>query len=421
MSVVLAQSSHESHVDRDGAAIQQTRKILPCKITLDWLTYNKWLTGCNFRPLVLALRLGFDSEALLLLSYSSFALRRLREARESPLWIDAICINQKDNAEKATQIPLMGDIYSQTEQVIIWLGYSEAERAADDEAKEKLAFGLLEDLANNNIFSESGDEVYDKFLEIGMSGESPEKRWSAFHDLFSHPWFTRLWVHQEALLATDCVVFTKYDTIQYPSLIISAGVVQTHLFRLAQTLEPRPFLMEYELLTELLDKTLKRVQWRAWPTIQKMQQEAGTMNSSNKLVETRSLLRDLRATTFFDCYDPRDRVYGILGIAKHSNQIKEWIKVDYSHSVLQVYTDVARVIIESDNSLDSICGAGRTGSEIREQEEFPSWVIDWRIRIDIERQLRPYLYSTAAGTKPQSAFTNGGRGLDIKGLSVALF
>jgi hypothetical protein len=218
------------------------------------------------------------------------ALRRLREARESPLWIDAICINQKDNAEKATQIPLMGDIYSQAEQVIVWLGYSEAERAPDDEAREKLAFGLLEDLANNNIFSESGDEVYDKFLEIGMSGESPEKRWSAFHDLFSHPWFTRLWVHQEALLATDCVVFTKYDTIQYPSLIISAGVVQTHLFRLARTLEPRPFLMEYELLTELLDKTLKRVQWRAWPTIQKMQEEAGAMNSSNKLVETRSLL-----------------------------------------------------------------------------------------------------------------------------------
>jgi hypothetical protein len=79
---------------------------------------------------------------------------------------------------------------------------------------------------------------------------------------------------------------------------------------------------------------------------------------------------------------------------------------------------VARVIIESDNSLDSICGAGRTGSEIAEQEEFPSWVIDWRIRIDIERQLRPYLYSTAAGTKPQFAFTNGGRGLDIKGLSI---
>jgi len=45
-------------------------KILPC--ILDWLIYNKGLSGCNFRPLVLALRLGFDSEALPLLSYSSF-------------------------------------------------------------------------------------------------------------------------------------------------------------------------------------------------------------------------------------------------------------------------------------------------------------------------------------------------------------
>jgi hypothetical protein len=44
------------------------------------------------------------------------ALRRLRAAQEeldhSPLWIDAICINQIDNAEKATQITLMGEIYS---------------------------------------------------------------------------------------------------------------------------------------------------------------------------------------------------------------------------------------------------------------------------------------------------------------------
>lgn len=38
------------------------------------------------------------------------------------VWIDAICINQKDDAEKVTQIPLMREIYSRAACVIAWVG-----------------------------------------------------------------------------------------------------------------------------------------------------------------------------------------------------------------------------------------------------------------------------------------------------------
>lgn len=38
------------------------------------------------------------------------------------LWIDAICINQADATEKTTQVQMMADIYSHTEEVLIWLG-----------------------------------------------------------------------------------------------------------------------------------------------------------------------------------------------------------------------------------------------------------------------------------------------------------
>src|SRR5436305_15312107 len=38
------------------------------------------------------------------------------------MWIDAICINQSDLAEKASQVNLMGDIYRDAEFVIAWLG-----------------------------------------------------------------------------------------------------------------------------------------------------------------------------------------------------------------------------------------------------------------------------------------------------------
>ncbi|KAF1995138.1 HET-domain-containing protein, partial [Amniculicola lignicola CBS 123094] len=38
------------------------------------------------------------------------------------LWIDAICINQRDTAEKSQQVAMMGQIYTSAEDVLIWLG-----------------------------------------------------------------------------------------------------------------------------------------------------------------------------------------------------------------------------------------------------------------------------------------------------------
>lgn len=38
------------------------------------------------------------------------------------IWIDAICIDQSDSTEKATQVPLMSEIYRQALQVNVWLG-----------------------------------------------------------------------------------------------------------------------------------------------------------------------------------------------------------------------------------------------------------------------------------------------------------
>lgn len=52
------------------------------------------------------------------------ALRRTRERSSSPvrLWVDAICINQLDVAEKSTQVSVMGSIYGNASQVVAWLG-----------------------------------------------------------------------------------------------------------------------------------------------------------------------------------------------------------------------------------------------------------------------------------------------------------
>ena len=37
-------------------------------------------------------------------------------------WIDAICVDQSNFTERAHQVAFMGDVYSKTERVLVWLG-----------------------------------------------------------------------------------------------------------------------------------------------------------------------------------------------------------------------------------------------------------------------------------------------------------
>ena len=51
------------------------------------------------------------------------ALRHLRNTRKHRLfWIDALCINQADDAEKGSQVAMTGDIYRLAGCVTAWLG-----------------------------------------------------------------------------------------------------------------------------------------------------------------------------------------------------------------------------------------------------------------------------------------------------------
>lgn len=51
-------------------------------------------------------------------------LRELYKANEGGLvlWVDALCINQKDVEERTSQVQFMGKIYAQCEEVIVYLG-----------------------------------------------------------------------------------------------------------------------------------------------------------------------------------------------------------------------------------------------------------------------------------------------------------
>jgi hypothetical protein len=117
-------------------------------------------------------------------------LHELRSTNQSKLfWIDAVCINQRADYEKSWQVASMGSIYVGAEQVIAWLG------------PESEDSGLAMDyVANTTVLGNQPISRLEKVLP-----PSPAQT-AALLKLFSKPYWTRIWIVQEILLARDITV-----------------------------------------------------------------------------------------------------------------------------------------------------------------------------------------------------------------------
>ncbi|KAH9903602.1 heterokaryon incompatibility protein-domain-containing protein [Xylariomycetidae sp. FL2044] len=132
-------------------------------------------------------------------------LEHLRNKYESTnLWIDAICLDQKDDEEKVQQIPLIGEIFSHASRVHIWFGSEQQDAAA-----RVFAFIRLVTLSPEpRDLSSFATTVF---------GDSVTAQ-SHIKDFFRHPWFSRRWILQEAAFAVDALVHTGEFTIPFQLL-----------------------------------------------------------------------------------------------------------------------------------------------------------------------------------------------------------
>ncbi|KAK4570254.1 hypothetical protein LTR86_002334 [Recurvomyces mirabilis] len=119
-------------------------------------------------------------------------LRRFRERdHDRVLWIDAVCINQRDDEERSQQVAMMAAIYSRCTGVLIWLGEDDgfAARASltvDAVVEDaKLHTDDLRQFASI-MYNETGSRLKAVDLEKLIDLEP-------FYQLCSRPWFTRLW------------------------------------------------------------------------------------------------------------------------------------------------------------------------------------------------------------------------------------
>jgi hypothetical protein len=115
------------------------------------------------------------------------ALRRFRyTTKPRIIWADAICINQRDDAEKSKQIPLMTSIFRFAARVLAWV-----------DASDKAERGLRV-LAKLSRLSRLERQQIEEALPLAKEGPhdwqySPEDG-SCISEFFSLSWFTRLWM-----------------------------------------------------------------------------------------------------------------------------------------------------------------------------------------------------------------------------------
>ena len=122
------------------------------------------------------------------------ALMRLTQAGITHLWVDALCINQDDQEERARQIAMMGDIYSHAANVIVWLG------EADEHSMKVFAF-----IHNARTTSISWD----------LDSLDLRPICKAIQNFIRRPWFSRLWVVQEATVARNITLYCGETTMSW--------------------------------------------------------------------------------------------------------------------------------------------------------------------------------------------------------------
>ncbi|KAH9208817.1 heterokaryon incompatibility protein-domain-containing protein [Leptodontidium sp. 2 PMI_412] len=292
------------------------------------------------------------------------ALRNLRMITDDPtqskaFWIDAICIDQKNDGERSEQVQKMASIYQAANRVVIWLGdYSEAE---DDNFQFDLRTWGFDSLASGNF--ETTREAFklaeDLHLEYinGFNFETSRitqanldvKIWGYLTLLFRRSWFRRLWVIQELIMAKNALVVCGRMKIWWAALSGAASAIGRYTGTAGDLpVERYPFI--YRMGHDYV-------------------KYAGLVGISR-----RDLISIIHATRYSRVTDPRDRLFAIRGLVERPEEAD--FDVDYSKECHVIFRDWARSYIERTRKLQVLNAC--LGNQSRD-ENLPSWVPDLRM------------------------------------------
>ncbi|CAE7206224.1 hypothetical protein P3342_011437 [Pyrenophora teres f. teres] len=177
--------------------------------------------------------------------------------------------------------------------------------------------------------------------DLGFASQSlwldSERRQSALKRLFSKRWVSRVWVIQEVALAQKVVMVTGEATCQMDASLMCRIRGRARAYGLQV---PGPL---------------------AWDPLVS--------------APTRDLLTLLYMTRGCRSKDPRDKVYGLLGLV--GERLQNLIAIDYSQSVEEVLTRTAAAIIICQEDLEVLAYASLSLGSRHAANRLPTWVPDW--------------------------------------------
>ncbi|KAK7980239.1 hypothetical protein PG989_012696 [Apiospora arundinis] len=222
------------------------------------------------------------------------------------IWIDALCIDQLNFTERAHQVPLMSRIYPQGTRNIIYLGVGDPLSSRGMDNMREIAKDMI------RMQSEDRDE-----LQTAVD----KKAISAFLQL---PWFSRVWVVQESVLArgSSCIlgrneldfeIICRVVMALYGSFLVISFVAKFDGFVGAMSV-----LVMFQARERMAQKM--------------------PFDFNYTLVVT--------MTT--QCTNLRDKIFGILGLCKAGMKEAEplsLLAVDYNKSHQNIYRDATRCAV----------------------------------------------------------------------------
>ncbi|KAL7919645.1 heterokaryon incompatibility domain-containing protein [Trichoderma austrokoningii] len=338
------------------------------------------------------------------------ALRHLREEKEDiTLWVDALCIDQNNTAERSSQVSQMRDIYSTASEVIIFLGDGSHADYDASRVRSEAPPGPCRIFGTDYMDISLAHETLDKWKTSALKGpvqaleifsflaaitqfrdsssllnffeDIPEAHVTALFEALRRTllvaWWDRIWVVQEAVVAQNITI--RYSDVAVPwELLIK---VTTALSRWDFTSTRRPSsisadcLKVFNLFSRISDLDHFRKDW--------------------KELQRTDLLSLLRSFGHRKASDNRDRVYALLGLCSEGVIIQP----NYWLDETEVYTAAVLAIIKKTRSLSIMYG----DHSRKASQNLPSWVPDWgTIPDESDRQRANIfnLYNACGGVIP---------------------
>ncbi|RSL79287.1 hypothetical protein CEP51_007487 [Fusarium floridanum] len=236
------------------------------------------------------------------------------------LWVDALCINQQDLEERAWQVQLMGRIYSSAQVVYCWIGptdyslaFNSLKKVAHEVRRQSQSQGVDTDKCE---FQPRSLWRYPSLcMTTDLSGYFPSnKAWTSIWKLLDETYWRRVWIFQELVLARRAILIGPSDaTLSWDDF--DAATVS--LFPLGQRLireqRQKPFFISSMVWLKFtgVRPSVAAILVRSGRELLELRATGNQTDYITQLEwEVSSFAQAFAAT------DPRDYIYGLLGITQ---------------------------------------------------------------------------------------------------------